>query len=170
MNKSFKFFSKLVLGASLVVSVILYLTNSASNDQTVASKDLDNDLNLNAPATQPIKTNENTSMNDNPIQNTNFIVLDAPITNNGLYWTQPGGYNYFCLYVENTGNEPIKLHIMEDDIPTLLGSIPAKSSKTWLSPELRLLADSKIFGLSYSTGTGEISGVTKVRVSDAPLW
>lgn len=170
MNKSFKNFSKLVLGASLVAGVAMYLTNSASTDQAVESKDLDGDPNLNVPTTQYIEIDEDAFMNDNPISKTNFIILDAPITNGGLYWKQPGGYNYFCLYIENTGNEPMKVYIMDDDVPTLLSSVPAKSSKTWLSSELRLLADSKIFGLSYSTGTGEISGVTKVGVSDAPLW
>lgn len=122
-------------------------------------------------ATQSTQTYERVITNDNPPVNTTFTVLDAPVSNYGHYWRQPGGYNYFSMSVTNSGNETIKVYIKEDNTiedneHVLLGSIAPNSTKTWLSPTLLLQENYHAFAIDYSSPTGNLEGHAVVRVSN----
>ena len=164
MNKSFKNLSKLTLGATLVASAFMGSTDSASTSQTVTSE------NLNVPTTQLIQTTEDTDNPfDNPMLRANHVALDAPLSNNGNYWHQPGGYKYFRLNIDNTSTDELKVYIVENGYSNYWGTVPAKTSKTFTSIPLTIPGNGMQFGLSYASRTGEISGNAKVRVSTTPF-
>ncbi|MFJ7933723.1 hypothetical protein [Sporosarcina sp. NPDC096371] len=161
MNKSFENLSKLTLGATLVASAFMGSTDSASTSQTATSE------NLNVPTTQLIQTTEDTV---NPMLRANHVALDAPLSNNGNYWHQPGGYKYFRLNINNTSTDTLKVYILEDGYSNYWGTVPAKSSKTFVSIPLTVLpGNGKLFGLSYASSTGIVSGTATVRVSTTPF-
>lgn len=169
MIKSFKNLTKLALGASLVASVFMGSVGSTSANQTAASENMDDYLNLNALAAQTTQTNESALINDTPMLRANHVAQEAAISNNGNHWLQPGGFKYFTMHIQNTHTEPLKVYIIEDDVTALLGTVDPKSSDTWVSPTLRFLGKGKMFFLSYTTPSGELSGTVKVRVSNTPF-
>ena len=164
MNNSFENLSKLTKCATLVASAFMGSTYLASASQTATSE------NLNVPTTQPIQTTEDTvNPFDNPMLKANHVALDAPLSNNGNYWHQPGGYKYFRLKIINTSTDALKLYIVEDGYTQYWSTVPAKTSKTFVSIPLTVSGDGKQFGLSYASSTGKISGTATVRVSTTPF-
>lgn len=174
MNKSFKNLSKLALGVALVSSSLIGSTDSANASQITASEK-ENSY-INAPSflnSNTIITQfevEDDTLFDNPMQRVDHLALNAAISHNGNTWLQPGGYQYFRLNITNTSTEDLKVYLEDNGINGYVGIVPTNTSKTFVSNRLvSLPANGKRFNLGYSSPTGKISGIARVRVSTVPL-
>lgn len=98
---------------------------------------------------------------------TDLIIDKANITDDGISWRQPYGYNAFRVWVSNTTNKAMTVKISSTWGYSKTVSVPANSSKTVVTEnDAHSLVTYKV---NFTTSIGTVSGKVSVRVSDQNL-
>jgi hypothetical protein len=96
-----------------------------------------------------------------------YIIVDDPVTHGGSRWNQPVGYSSYRVWVHNTSDAPMTVTVKYNN--------GMHSHKATLAPgEKRVVVKTNgaVVGehiINFTTNTGTVSGIVRVRVSDTTL-
>lgn len=110
---------------------------------------------------------DGSSVEEISARTTDLIIDKANITDDGVSWRQPYGYNAFRVWVSNTTNKTMTVKITSTWGYEQTITVPANSSKTVKTENN---AHSLVtYRVDFSTSIGTVSGKVSVRVSDKDL-
>lgn len=99
---------------------------------------------------------------------TSYLIVDEAITQGGSSWTQPEGYKYYRVWIDNNTDETMKIIITYGSSEHYWEKTIAANSEGTVLNAVNA-ADGWEHNISFSTPSGELDGTVQVRVSDTEL-